>query len=301
MSRSSTTAKNNVYAFVDTNIYLDFYRNSTEATLKLLQRLVPVRDRIISTYLVEMEFLKNRQRVIGELLAQMKAPGPFRIPAVLGADEAILTRGTEPSPAELDFMRNQVGHILSWPQRHDIVYRTTKAVFHSTAAHVLTRDMEVRHEIKRRAENRFLLGYPPRKRNDTSIGDAFNWEWIVECSKSLEGDIVVVSRDSDYGLSVKDEHYLNDQLHHEFKGIIGGKKRISYTTRLSEALQMLSVDVPAGEVTAESTAFFDSLPLSAGEFLSRWQTNGGDLDEGIRAYKSLMEQARLAERYDHEP
>jgi predicted nucleic acid-binding protein len=50
-------APRQVYAFIDTNIFLDFYRDSNEATLSLLERLKPVRDRVISTYQVEMEFL----------------------------------------------------------------------------------------------------------------------------------------------------------------------------------------------------------------------------------------------------
>ena len=48
------------YAFVDTNIFLDFYRTGNEASLSLLEKLKAVKDRILSTYQVEMEFLKNR-------------------------------------------------------------------------------------------------------------------------------------------------------------------------------------------------------------------------------------------------
>src|SRR5580765_7471463 len=42
---------------------------------------------------------------------------------------------------------------------------------------------------------------PPRKPNDTSMGDAINWEWIVECAKTLNGSVIIVSRDRDYGVT----------------------------------------------------------------------------------------------------
>jgi predicted nucleic acid-binding protein len=44
------------YAFIDTNIFLDFYRTGNEASLSLLEKLKTVKDRILSTYQVEMEF-----------------------------------------------------------------------------------------------------------------------------------------------------------------------------------------------------------------------------------------------------
>jgi hypothetical protein len=108
--------------------------------------------------------------------------------------------------------------------------------------------------IKRLARKRFLLGYPPRKNSDTSIGDALNWEWIVSCGTRLNGEIVIVSRDSDYGISVKSEHFLNDQLAQEYRERVGYDKQISFTTKLSEALRKLSVQVSKEEEDAESVA-----------------------------------------------
>ena len=45
--------------FVDTNIWLDFYRARSEAGLSLLRHLDSIRNQIIMTYVVEMEFKKN--------------------------------------------------------------------------------------------------------------------------------------------------------------------------------------------------------------------------------------------------
>jgi PIN domain len=60
--------------FVDTNIWLDFYQVRTEAGLALLNHLDAIRDRLIMTYQVEMEFKKHRQEAILEGFKALKGP-----------------------------------------------------------------------------------------------------------------------------------------------------------------------------------------------------------------------------------
>ena len=98
--------------------------------------------------------------------------------------------------------------------------------------------MKVRRLIRRQAWRRFMLGYPPRKSGDTSIGDAVNWEWIVQCAKESGNDVVIVSRDSDYGVSMDRVQYLNDWLSEEFKDRVSRKRSIRLTGRLAEALKL---------------------------------------------------------------
>jgi hypothetical protein len=76
-----------VYAFIDTNIFLDFYRHRNDATLKMLDRLKPVRDRLLCTYQVEMEFLKNRQRVLLDAYQEVGKPVEPKLPSIF-ADSA---------------------------------------------------------------------------------------------------------------------------------------------------------------------------------------------------------------------
>lgn len=254
MTQARQTRKpRQVYAFIDTNIFLDFYRQSNDATLKLLERLKPVREKIICSYQVEMEFLKNRQSVLLSALKEMKSPEPSSPPAIF-ADSATnksLKAATTSAKNKADLIRSRVIKLLQNPKQFDPVYQVLEDVFHSQSNHVLTRDMEIRQSIKRKAWKRFVLGYPPRKSTDTSIGDALNWEWIIHCAKQLQGKIVVVSRDSDYGVAVKDKYFLNDQLRQEFRDRVG-QKSIVYTQRLSEALRHLHVNVTDEEVAAES-------------------------------------------------
>lgn len=249
-------ARRQTFVFIDTNIFLDFYRDSNEATLSLLERLKPVRDCIISTYQVEMEFLKNRQRVLGDSLGKLKTNTQVSVPAIF-ADS-----GTNDSLKELnkaaskkaDLLRKRIVNLLKSPKQNDVVFQTLTEVFQSNAGHVLTRDMPIRHTIKRLAWRRFILGYPPRKGADTSIGDALNWEWLVYCGQTFQGKILIVSRDGDYGMSVQSDHFLNDQLLQEYRDRVGPRKSISLTSRLSDALKELQVAVPANEIAAETEA-----------------------------------------------
>lgn len=272
----TTRAPRQVYAFIDTNIFLDFYRDSNEATLTLLERLKPVRDRVISTYQVEMEFLKNRQRVLVESLGKMKDQASPIVPAIFadsGTSESMRSLSKE-ATRKAGLIRKRIMNLLDSPKQNDIVYQTLHDVFQSKSDHVLTRDMPIRQMIKRLALRRFLLGYPPRKASDTSYGDALNWEWLVHCGQTHQGQILIVSRDSDYGVHVQSKHYLNDQLLREYRDRVGPRKSITYTTRLSDALKALQVHVPKKEVDAEEAAITDrehelTTPPAGGLFLTR--------------------------------
>lgn len=245
-----------VYAFVDTNIFLDFYRDSNEATLSLLERLQPVRDRVISTYQVEMEFLKNRQRVLVESLGKLKVQPSPTVPAILSDSNTntSLKVINKSVAKKAEILRRRIINLLKDPRQNDVVYQTLQEVFQSTSGHVLTRDMKIRHQIKRKAWRRFILGYPPRKQSDTSVGDALNWEWIVHCGQEFQGRILIVSRDGDYGTSVQSTHFLNDQLLDEYRDRVGPRKSIAYTPKLSDALKELQVHVPQNEIDAEAKA-----------------------------------------------
>ena len=59
--------------FIDTNIFLDFYRmGSGQGALRQLALLNQVNDKIITTYQVEMEYKKHRQEMVVETHNQLK-------------------------------------------------------------------------------------------------------------------------------------------------------------------------------------------------------------------------------------
>lgn len=66
---------NKALIFIDTNILLDFYRIRGDGVgLGLLEKIGDHHDRIITGSQAEMEYKKNRQRVILESLNRLKTP-----------------------------------------------------------------------------------------------------------------------------------------------------------------------------------------------------------------------------------
>jgi len=78
--------------FVDTNVLLDFYRiRKTDISLKYLEQLEACQDRLIIGSQVEMEYKKNRQRVIVESLTNFGTPdwGKLTGPALVADLQAM--------------------------------------------------------------------------------------------------------------------------------------------------------------------------------------------------------------------
>ena len=140
--------------------------------------------------------------------------------------------------------------ILLDPTRNDPIYQQLQRLFKSDSDLNLSRDKDIRYTIRRRAQKRFFLGYPPRKTSDNSIGDAVNWEWIVECAIKRKSAVTIVSRDNDFGISHNKKRYINDWLRQEFRERVG-RKEIVLTSSLMSALGQLKVKVPAQDKKEE--------------------------------------------------
>ena len=244
---------NSALLFVDTNILLDFYRARTEAGLALLNHLDAIRDRIIMTYQVEMEFKKHRQEVILESFNAMKAPQGVPRPGLFSDAKTVkaLQRDLKNAEKRVDALRKRLKRAFERPADHDPVYQVCQRCFHRTDQFTLTRKSKNKAIVRKRALRRFLNGCPPRKKGDTSIGDAINWEWIVHCASMDQGSVHIVSRDSDYGTTFDNCTYLNDHLLQEFKERVSRKRKIFLHVKLSEALKNFAINVTPEEEEAE--------------------------------------------------
>ena len=103
--------------------------------------------------------------------------------------------------------------------------------------------MKERFAVRHLARKRFILGYPPRKQGDTSIGDAVNWEWIVRCSQESGKHVVIVTRDTDYGVTFDGKSYINDYLKQEFSERVSQKRKLILTDKLSVGLKIVHAAV----------------------------------------------------------
>jgi len=242
--------------FIDTNVFLDFYRAENEASLSLLKHVESIPEVLITSDQVEVEFLNNRQRVISAALQSLKTPSlsPF-VPAYLSDSRAAsrIERNLDDIKAQISSLKKRLARILENPASHDPVFRVVKKACSFRSPINLKYCEAKRDKIFEGALRRFQRGFPPRKREDTSAGDAINWEWIIDCANQTGVDVLIVSRDGDFGLRLDGKHYLNDWLKQEFKERVSPRRKIEFTTSLVSALRKLAVPVTKAEEEGERT------------------------------------------------
>jgi len=256
--------------FVDTNIFLDFYRASGESAKRQLNALERHQNRLITGDQVRMEFLNNRQRVILKSLNELKRPAKDGLPQIFSGTQAarMMAKHQDNAIKKFKEIRTKAEKMLADPTHHDQVFQTFNRIFDANTPLNLCRPKKERFAVRSLARKRFALGYPPRKAGDNSIGDALNWEWIVRCAESSEPNqhILIVSRDGDFGAVHNGTAYLNDWLYREFKDRVSKKRKIELTARLTDALKRLDETVAAEDEREEEKIIREwDLEISAEE------------------------------------
>lgn len=237
----------NTLIFVDTNIFLDLYRSGTggDANLALLKHLDANHEKLIVTDQVEMEFKRNRQHIVKGAIDSLKVqPKTSTIPSFLTESQAqkMVDRHRAEFNKQIAKLQLRLQRALYQPAQNDPVYQIAQRLFTSEAACRLCRDDDAKYEVREKAERRFRMGYPPRKPNDTSYGDAINWEWIIKSANEKSARIVIVSRDTDYGVVYNNKPILNDWLLQEFRDRVSKARKITLTNRLA---------VPSGKLACQ--------------------------------------------------
>ncbi|MFD1001803.1 PIN domain-containing protein [Ohtaekwangia kribbensis] len=251
-----STPKLDALIFIDTNILLDFYRiRSSNISLKYLAEIEKHKDVLILTDQVEMEFRKNRQSVILEAFneANKSSNTGASVPTVLvdAKPAAMIKKAQAKILEQQKKLRNRLEKILTNPVKDDKVYQTLQRVFRTDSQFILTRESDQKDKIRELANKRFMLGYPPRKKSDNSIGDSINWEWIIDCAKRTDKHIIIVTRDTDFGIVYGDSMYLNDWLQLEFRERVSHKRKIKITNKLSDAFKWAQIPVTAEMIEEE--------------------------------------------------
>ena len=238
----------NALIFIDTNIFLDFYRvRGRDGKLTILDLVDASHDRIITGEQVEMEFKKNRQKIILDAIKSLKMPDGtgLRVPAFLS--EAQPSQMIDKKKGEIrtqtDRIKKRLCRAVEKPWLHDPVYKCLQRLFQTDLEFHLTRTKKIRYSVRAKARKRFMLGCPPRKPEDTSYGDAVNWEWIVHCSSASKRHVIIVSRDRDFGGVLEGRPVLNDWLHYEFKERTTKRRKAVLTDRLTSAFKMAEITV----------------------------------------------------------
>ena len=248
--------------FVDTNIFLDFYRTSGESAARQMKALERHKERLILTDQVRMEFLKNRQKVIQAAFKEVKPPLKTNVSQIVADSEParLLKKAEKEARKRYNQLEQRYENILSKPSNYDEVFKSLNRIFKSASEYNLRRPNPIRFSLRSKARKRFMLGYPPRKKDDTSYGDALNWEWIIHCAQSSQPNqhVLIVSRDGDFGSSFNGTDLLNDWLHREFKDRVTALRKIELTTRLTTALKRLDEVVQEDDVEEEKQVIASS-------------------------------------------
>jgi hypothetical protein len=272
--------------FIDTNIFLDFYRiERKDVSLDFLKNIDEHHDRMITGSQVEMEYKKNRQKVILELIKSMKSVdwNSLATPAILADSQPVkmLQKRKDEINKQQKTLKEKIVKIFQSPSNHDRVYKSLNNLFKTNSDYNLNRENKKKYDVIKLAEKRFLLGYPPRKEKDNSIGDAINWEWIIKCAVDSGKDIIIVSRDGDYGKEYDKKLFLNDWLLQEFKERVGKRRKIILTNRLSEAFKKISLAVTK-EMEKEEERIIN-LPEGAGSKI----IHASEITKSVEAYGSF--------------
>jgi hypothetical protein len=196
---------------------------------------------------LEMEYKKNRQSVIIQGLSELSTPPPLATHGIFSQARAAqsIQKSRKQIAARLTKLKARLEKALANPPQHDPVYQTCQRIFRRDHPLVLSfdSDRKLKAKIRAKAIRRFYLGCPPRKKNDTSIGDAVNWEWMIHCAEENDAELVILTRDSDYGTAFAGKSYLNDHLKQEFQDRVSKKRTVLLYSSAVQALKHFEVKV----------------------------------------------------------
>src|SRR5205814_1988440 len=146
--------------FIDTNIWLDFYRARNETGLKLLAHTEALADRLIVTYQLESEFKKNRQAAMLEGIQDLKAPAAVTRPGIFSdaKDAKVIGRNLKDAAKRVNKMKEKMVYALEKPATHDPVYRVCQRLFHKVDGVTLDRNNKLKKMIRTKAFRRFMHG-----------------------------------------------------------------------------------------------------------------------------------------------
>jgi predicted nucleic acid-binding protein len=205
------------WIFIDTNIYLDFYR--LRSVGKLLKSLEAVKDKIFIPEQVCNEVVRNRVRAAFERIQEDNKKlciNIIQLPDIL--TQLALTNDYPSFSQEWDEfedksknLKKNYGDVLTKTICHiakgiDPISESLEEIFKFAITH---NESQIT-----KARLRKELGNPPGKRGDP-LGDQLSWEQLISTVND-EDDVWIVSRDSDYLFCFGKEITLNPYLYDEF-------------------------------------------------------------------------------------
>ena len=224
-----------MWIFIDTNIYLDFYRGRNVGLL--LKSLESVKDKIFIPQPIRNEVIRNRVNAALERINEDKkklsiklVPFPDLLTTLALDDYPSLQNdwtdlGSKSKELEKRYKSVLAKTVCHVAQGIDPISKSLQSILENARPH--------NEEQLTKARLRKELGNLPGKRN-APLGDQLAWEQLISTVKDDE-DIWIVSRDADYLVGFDNQITLNPFLYEEFAKQRRGKV---YTFQdLASALQ----------------------------------------------------------------
>jgi hypothetical protein len=199
-----------VELFLDTNVYLSFYKLSEEDLEELQKLAVAVRSRDTNLYITDQvrdEFNRNREAVVAQSLKAFEDP---KLPT--GYPRLFLNY------PEYEDLRDALS---SFDQHRTALLKKVRQAAAEKDLHAdklinelfeIAQLIPMTPEIWAAAKMRSDLGNPPGKAD--SYGDAINWESLL--ARDLDGlDLMIVTADGDF-ISKLDSSLLAEVLRNEW-------------------------------------------------------------------------------------
>ncbi|MFK3774789.1 PIN domain-containing protein [Pseudomonas sp. NPDC089406] len=234
--------------FVDTNIYLDFYRDAQDR-LSLFEELKTLKNNLIISEQGYREFQRNRTSQLINLAAAIKRTSSTSIFTTAVVRDMVEHKEATRLQSEVrrlgKKLMSKIDAMLEPKPGDDPVLDayenlTKKCTF-----------MATKNELIAKAKIRKILGNPPISPDRHSVGDELLWEELLEfCDENL----IIVSKDRAF---TENKKVLRD----EFASINPGKN-LTIVESVSKALKLLGAASDRLEATEAEIDFNTKKSLS---------------------------------------
>lgn len=224
-----------IHVFIDTNIFLSFFSYNKDDIEELKKIINLIKIGQIKLYLPEQivrEFSRNREAKIQETLKTFKE---YKIQHEIPRLMAHYDEVKQYHEAAKNLNRNH--NVLMELAKEDTINKSLPAdKLFNEIIHV-AQEIQIKDEIKKKAEWRLSRGDPPGKGGD--LGDRLNWEILLE-EIPVEIDLHIVTADQDY-YSLFDLNKPHPTLTNEWSQI--KKSRLIIYNQLALFLQSYFPDI----------------------------------------------------------
>lgn len=243
------------FVLVDTSIALQTYKSPKPNLLDNLRELGKHGDRIITTFILRDEFLRNRNSVMSELAPELKAKTPIPHFALNWPEgKAYLDAKAKSDEATKTLLANWQNALMHRDQ--DEVWNVVRAIFEAKSQLALTREHPEYRKHFDAARDRLALGNPPQKNRGDALGDPLNWEWALTLCAKHKANLVVLTADSDYSDGERDDDWIaNAFLQDEFQRRVGADLII--TSRTTRALEKIGEPITPEQKRNEADALVE--------------------------------------------